>query len=341
MISISDILKLKVSYQVNTWSNISKESTIECILSQIKSDIHKTEIEILRNHLINGDKEYYDNYKKQLPSVTFSAVFNSKRTRENFEKYNPVIVLDIDKLDTIQIETTYNCLLSDDYVFAFWRSPSNNGYKGLVAIGYQFETAEIDVDILHKTAFKKLSEYFFNKYGIVLDRSGSDITRLCFLSYDDNLIQKVKLNSFEIFDDDVMSPKKPGTKKEGQLNFSSNRDALYNPLGKNSLFDRKIMTDIIRFLNNKKLSITFNYEEWCKVAMAIANTFTFEIGLNYFSQLSSLDINKYNEVACTNFLINCFETRRGEVTFSSIIYLANQKGYRTKYQKNGVPKVEG
>mgnify|MGYP000848936914 CR=1 FL=1 len=74
--------------------------------------------------------------------------------------------------------------------------------------------------------------------------------------------------------------------------------------------------------------------------MAIANTFTYEIGLNYFLQLSSLDSDKYNKVTATNFLVNCYETRKGIVNFSSIVYLANQKGYKIKYQKNGVPKTD-
>lgn len=335
-----DILNSKVSYQDNTWSDIYREVTVENILTQIKSDLHKDKIEILRNKLQSGDKEYYGNYKKQLPAITFSATFKIKRTKNNLKNYNNLIVLDIDKLDVVQLETTYNCLLSDEYVFTFWRSPSNNGYKGLVKVEYQFENADADLDILHKSAFKKLSGYFFNKYGIELDKSGSDIARLCFLSYDNNLVQKLNFNSFGIATEDIIISPKSSIKKEIKLNFSSNLDALYNPLGKNSQFDRKIMTDIIRYLKNKRHSITYNYEEWCKVAMAIANTFTYEIGLNYFSQLSSLDTAKYNEVASANFLINCYESRNGKVNFSSVVYLANQKGYKTKYQKNGVPKTD-
>lgn len=340
MQSFNDILNTRVSYQANTWSQIASELTIDSILNQIKSDQHKSQIEDLRNKLENGNKEYYDNYKKQLPAITFSATFNIKRTNENLKKYNPIIVIDIDKLDALHLKTTYDNLLGDQYVISFWRSPSNNGFKGLVAIDYKFEDSEIDLDVLHKSAFKKLSEYFLEKYNIELDKSGNDITRLCFLSYDNYLVQKQSFSNFEISKDDIILSVKSQVRKSIKLNFASNLDALYNPLGKNNQFDRKITTDIIRHLSIKKLSITYKYEEWCKVAMAIANTFTYEIGLNYFLKLSSLDSDKYNEVACTNFLINCYETRKGNATFSSVVYLANQKGYTTKKQKNGVPKVE-
>ncbi|HAO05537.1 MAG TPA: hypothetical protein DCQ50_00860, partial [Chryseobacterium sp.] len=184
-------------------------------------------------------------------------------------------------------------------------------------------------------------EYFLEKYNIELDKSGSDISRLCFLSFDNNLVLKTNFSNFEIIENDIIVVGKSHIKKNVKQKFASNLDALYNPLDKNNPFDRKIMTDIIRHLKNKNLSITYSYEEWCKVAMAISNTFTYEIGLNYFLKLSSLDRDKYNVESCTNFLINCYETRKGNVNFSSVVYLANQKGYSTKYQKNGVPKVEG
>jgi hypothetical protein len=126
-----------------------------------------------------------------------------------------------------------------------------------------------------------------------------------------------------------------------KIKFTSNKDALYNPLERNKQHDRKLMTDIIRHLRNKNLSITYSYGEWCKVAMAIANTFTYDIGLKYFTKLSKLDSGKYNEIHCTNFLINCYETRNGNVNFASIIHIANEKGYKTKQQKTKerVPKV--
>lgn len=340
MQKITDLLEKKVSYQENTWSEVSFDTTIESILSDIKSDKHKAQVENLREQLGKGNKDYYDNHKKKLPAVTFSATFEVKRTGANLKNYNPIIVIDIDKLDELQLKKTYEHLNNDEYVISFWRSPSNNGFKGLISIDYQFENSEIDIDTKHKSAFNKLSIYFIEKYNIELDKSGNDITRLCFLSYDNNLILKPKSNKFIITKDDIIYSVKSKSKDKTTITFSSNRDALLNPLNRNNQFDRKIMSDIIRFLNNKDLSITNKYEEWCKVGMAISNSFTYDIGIKYFLKLSSLDSGKFNEATCTNFLNNCYETRKGNVNFNSIVYLANQKGYKTKKQKDGVPKAE-
>lgn len=340
MNTIDDILNLKVSYQANTWSGISIEPTIGIVLEEIKSDKYETQINALRTKLKSGDKEYYDSHKRQLPAVTFSASFDLKRVSDKLKKYNSLIVIDIDKLESEQLVENYNHLLNDECVFSFWRSPSNNGFKGLVAIDYIIENKEVDLNKLHKSAFKKLSDYFIDKYNMELDKSGSDITRLCFLSFDKQLILKSTFKAFVIKDEDIVLQTKKGGNKTTEFKFASSKDALNNPLGKNSQTDRKIMTDIIRYLTNKKLTITCTYGEWCKVAMAIANTFTYDIGIKYFLKLSVLDLDKYNEISCVNFLNNCYEARKGKVNFKSIIYLANQKGYKTKDQKKGVPKAE-
>ena len=117
----------------------------------------------MRKNLEIGNKEYYDNYKKQLPAVTFSATFNHRRINDNIKTYNDLIVIDIDKLENEQILKTYQYLKNDIYVLAFWRSPSNKGFKGLVSINYEIENKEDNQDFLHKSAFKKLSKPFYRQ----------------------------------------------------------------------------------------------------------------------------------------------------------------------------------
>lgn len=341
MESINNILNLEVSYQKNTWSEISAELTIDSVLNEIKSSKHESQITTLRTRLEDGDKEFYNNFKKQLPAVTFSATFNLTRKNENLKVYNGIIVIDIDKISSEQISLIYNQLNKDDYVLSFWRSPSNNGFKGLVAVEYKNDSEKIGLETFHKSAFQKLYNYFLEKYKIELDKSGSDITRLCFLSFDTKIVIKPFFIKLIIEDNDIINNSQKVSRKKNELKLVSSKDLLFNPKGKNKPLDRKLITDITRNLRNKNKSITSSYEEWCKVAMAISNTFTFDIGLNYFLKLCILDEDKYNEIVCTNFLQNCYETRKGSVNFSTIIYLANQKGYKTKHQKNGVPKVEG
>lgn len=334
---------IKVSYQENTWSNISKEITINETLNIIHSELLKSKIERLRKELENGNKDYYDSNKKSLPAVTFSATFQENRRKDKLKEYNQVLVIDIDKLTTEEMITVGKTLKKEAIVFSFWKSPSNKGYKGLIKLSFIENFEKSNTDFQHKNAFNLISKYFLETYKIELDKSGSDITRLCFLSFDKQITIKERIQEFKVENSNIqIEIKKKKRNNNSTLKFSSNKDALYNSLNRNDPYDRRLMSNIIRHLNNKKLTITESYENWCKVAMAIANTFTFDVGKNYFVKLSKRDSNKFNEVNCINFLTNCYENRKGQVSFASIVFLANNVGFKTKYQKNnGVLKAEG
>jgi len=330
------------SYQENTWSDISQEVSYSQVFDIIKSEKLKSKIELLRKKLSSGNKEFYDIHKKQLPAVTFAGTFNLKRRKENLKNYNSLLVLDIDKLSKEGMTKTKALLDSDSYVKSFWKSPSDRGYKGLIKIKFSESLLNKNIDFIHKEAFNVISKYFFDKHSIILDKSGSDITRLCFLSWDPEMVNKRNFQEFVIEESNFGQKLSNNLKIKNEVrSFANIKDALYNSIDKNNPYDRKLMSNIIRFLKNKNFSITSTYENWCKIGMAIASSFTFNIGKNYFIKLSMRDKEKFNEVNCINFLSNCYENRRNEVSFSSIVYLANQKGFKTKYQKNGVPEAEG
>jgi hypothetical protein len=92
-------------------------------------------------------------------------------------------------------------------------------------------------------------------------------------------------------------------------------------------------------LTKRGLSITYSYDEWYKVAYAISNTFTYEIGEKYYLSLCKIDIDKYNENKCRRMLENCYENSRNNINFNSLVYFANAKGFKTKIQREGVPKT--
>lgn len=330
-----DVLAMKVSFQVNTWASVSeKEPTVGDVLKSIKNGEYKKQVEELRSLLKNGEHNKYIEEKKKLPAVTFSATFREQRNKNNLRTYNSLIVLDIDKLTEEEMKYYGKHLSSDKYILSLWKSPSNNGFKGLVKV--QFTCIEENVEIMHKSAFDKLSTYFSDTYKVTLDNSGSDITRLCFVSYDEDLVQNEKSICFPVTDFDVRKKVSDrGNNGQPQVKtHTTNRNILYNPLKKNIPQSRKIMSDIIRYLTKKNLSITHSYEEWIKVALAIANTFTYDIGLKYFIKLSKLDPDKFNEKNCESFLVNCYKNTNGNITFASIICFANKKGYKTKEQRD-------
>ena len=328
---LKEILDIKVSYQDHFWTDI-KETTLKSVLHEIKGKKHSQFTNYLREFYFKGDKENYGTHKRKLSVVTFCGSFGTERSKDFLKKYNYLVVLDIDKLGSIELDRIKQELLNDKYVFSFWESPSKDGIKGLIHLKYSFNIIENGVDYSHKVAFSQLVKYFNEKYNIELDRSGSDITRICFISCDKMLLLKDKILSFEVENKSisVSTTKKTRTTKTKSIKNASAKDILYNPKGKNNQYHRKTIKNIIKFLAKNSLSITNSYEEWLRVAFAISNSFTYEIGQKYFIDLCKLDKIKFNETECKNLLINCYENSRGEIGFNSLIHFASEKGFKYK-----------
>ncbi len=331
-----DILNLKVSFQDSAFAELSKEISIKQVLEEIKNGNHANQVIRLRNLLNSGDREGYNSHKKNLAGVTFCGTFQGARRKTEIKQYNYLIVLDIDKLSADEMQSVKNNFSADKFVFAFWESPSKQGVKGLVHLSFSVELNATNLDRAHKGAFNKLKKYYAENYNIELDISGSDTTRLCFLSYDPDMVLKKEVISYEVAKSEFLSaPLKKEKSEKVTVIHKSSKEALFSMKGKNDPNDRKTMKSILNYLVKRKLSITNSYEEWYKVAFAIANTFTFEIGLEYFLQLSSIDVEKFDRDKCDNLLRNCYETNRGEIGFNKIKSYAIEKGYLTKRIREG------
>ena len=304
--------------------------TIIEVLQEIRSDRLKSSIDNLRL-LYEKDSESYGAEKLLLPAVTFCGTFEGARQKDKVKTYNHLVVLDIDKLSTTELARIRAVLERDEYAFSFWSSPSNHGIKGLVSLKFDFDITLDNRDHAHKSAFAKLSSYYWDKYEIELDGSGSDTTRLCFLSYDICLTLKDSSIPFEITLADLTTQPQSKTRQlERAVHGTNKKDSLYNPAGKNKSSDRYAIKTLIKYLTAKNISITSEFENWYRVAYAISNTFTYDIGLRYYLELCRLDGTKHDEVKSTNMLTYCYENSKGGLKYRTIEYLAKQKGYINK-----------
>lgn len=319
-----------VSFQDNFWGKIITR-TLYDVLIEIKENKYKTITEQLRSHYIKKDG-LYGVKKRRLPVVTFCANFNDEaRTKENIKNYNSIMIIDIDDVGLKNIDNAFHKLSSDIYLFALWKSPSGNGIKGLIKLNFEKKVIPAEIDIWHYSAFAKISSYFSEQYQIELDQSGKDFTRLCFVSHDENILIKSEISSFLIKSDDKLELRqsKVGIKRNGKsiINKKELKNVLNNPLNRNSPSNKKDIQKIIKFLSNNKKSITYNYDDWLRVALAIASSFTFDLGLNYFLELSKMDSAKFDSDSCSNMLQDCYINNKKLVKFSTLIHLAVQKGF--------------
>lgn len=162
----------KISYFKDLKSRVPEPAAkeLEYYLQRIKDGKNEKLITQLR---LEVDPDKKKALKNNLPAVTFCGQF-TLRNKDNLKQGSGFAILDFDKLENVIQEK--ELLKANDYVFAAWISPSGNGLKALVKIPI------ISNDIEYKHIFKQLQVIFKN-----VDPSGSDITRLCFESYDPDI----------------------------------------------------------------------------------------------------------------------------------------------------------
>lgn len=324
--TLQQILSADISLQTAIWKPIDKEVSIDEILQQIKSQSYRKQVLSLRNLLKAGDLEGYGMGKRHLPAVTFCGTFDKVRKKENLLCYNHLIVLDIDKLSIGERARVRDVLLQCPYVFAFWASPSGKGFKGLVALDYQIDWQSGALEKAHKSAFQLVRDYFETTHQVLLDESGSDLTRLCFLSYDPDLILKSEITVFPVTH--VVSAKRTTIDTGAEMDDANEKRLLQF---KNQPLEMQSIERIIAYLQNTNQSITESYGWWFRVAFALCEAFTFKVGLAYFLTFSEMDGPDYDEAACRNLYYYCYKNATGQLKLSTVVFYAKKKGYQPTF----------
>ena len=170
------------------FNEVSEQKDFLKILEDIKSGTYKNAIIYLRKSLADDKKEAAERAKKSLPAFTPSATFKGGRKMEYLTNYNALMVLDIDKLEKEKLQQCKTKISMDNLVFASFVSPSGNGLKIFVKVSSDKEQ--------HKETFLELQLYFEELLQVEIDKSGKDITRLCFFSYDPELYLNENAETF-------------------------------------------------------------------------------------------------------------------------------------------------
>jgi hypothetical protein len=158
---------------------VVEQQPITSILADIKNGKYKNAITYLRKSLAENKTDAYDKGKKSLLAFTPSATFIGGRKLEFIKDYTGILILDIDKLSPEQLKQISLKANQCQHTYASFISPSGNGFKILVKVNS-------DKD-LHKEAFLKVQAFYETLLNVQIDKSGKDITRLCFFSYDSEL----------------------------------------------------------------------------------------------------------------------------------------------------------
>jgi hypothetical protein len=122
-------------------------------------------------------KEERNELKKKLPSILFAGEF-SERSIKGLVKHSGYMIIDFDNFESEEAMMKHFELLKENkHIYSLFISPSGNGIKGLVRIP---QCTAKD----HTKYFKQFYKEFDYDY---FDKSNSDVSRVCFESYDPNI----------------------------------------------------------------------------------------------------------------------------------------------------------
>ena len=153
--------------------------TLEKILQRIKNGNDKDIIDQIR---IAKSKEEKSKLKTKLPAILFQGEF-SHRAIVGLINSSGLMILDFDDItEENDLKNTFNQLKENPFIVSVFLSPSGNGLKAIVHIS---ETDSANYSHIFK-AFKKEFNY---KY---FDISTSDISRVCFSSFDPDIYVNYK-----------------------------------------------------------------------------------------------------------------------------------------------------
>jgi hypothetical protein len=150
--------------------------TVISVLNRIRYGDCRRQIERLRTLLREGHQAAYDRSKRALDAVTFGGTFSPTRAKAHLIQHSGMVHGDLDHLG--DVEAVKQCLMADPHIVYAFTSPSGDGVKVGVCVD------PVTDDAAYKHAWQAVANVHQQAYGLTWDRSGKDVCRLCYLSWD-------------------------------------------------------------------------------------------------------------------------------------------------------------
>ena len=293
---------------VSIFENFSKskaELSVSEVLSTIKTEKYKVQILKIRTYIANGNLEMAKLLKKKLESFTPSGTFKNGRNKDKLDAYNQIIILDIDKVNSQKLKSIQKTSSEIPFTLAHFISPSGNGLKILVGTNCEAKN--------HKIAYSEIAKYYSELLQIEIDSSGSDVSRLCFMSYDPDCFTNNDFEPFQVQSDMIIKSKQIQPVKDD--------------------FETTLLQ-----IENNCVDITGDYETWRNIGFAIADEFG-EAGRESYHRICCFHPT-YDKTECDEQYSNCITSEGSGIGISTFYYHAKNNNFEISKTSLFEPKRE-
>ena len=260
--------------------------------------------EIRKGATIEDRHEIKNKYRTALPCATICGRF-AERKRDKIASYSGLMAIDIDYKDNKDIISEVpNILKQMDFIVYAGLSISGDGYFAICKIHDPKRLKEHYLDL----------EQEFKGYGITLDKSCKDTTRLRFASY----------NAEPYYNPNALTYYKLVEEQKKEMNVSATMKPQDYHFHTTSYDSYKKVEEGIKYLKEHNLSLPDDYNSWFKVGMSLCSEFG-EGGRSYFHSISSLS-PKYDRYECDNQYDKIIESYGNGNDFSlgTLMYMFNE-----------------
>ena len=227
--------------------------------------------------------------KLKAPGVTISGTF-SRRDAKSLIEHSGIIALDIDDQDNPEMHVDE--LAADQFLYALHRSIRGRGYVAYFRI-------EPD---RHLDAFLSLEKRLADKYGLIVDPSGKDVSRYRFVSHDPEAF--IRSDAPPIYK--AYLPKQKEVQKRVYVHSEGD------------------LQHIMEQIQARGVNLAESYHDWINIGFAISSKYG-EAGAAYFHTISAQS-SKYDADKCQKkYEQLCKSTRNGR-SIATLFYLCKLAG---------------
>ncbi|MCA1761124.1 MAG: PriCT-2 domain-containing protein [Bacteroidales bacterium] len=253
-----------------------------------------------------------------MPYVTFAGQF-STRNEKALIKHSGLITLDFDHVP--DIEKLQHQLLRDEYFETelLFTSPNGHGLKWVIAI-------HLNGTYNHGNWFDAISRYIKESYKIEVDKSGRDVSRACFLTFDPNCFMHPKHGQMNRhWPGEIFTIERKRFNPAQWLEIpKQNHYTTPAPMDKNLTRIQYHVEVILRRIENYQIDLTCNYEDWIRLGFAFADEFG-ETGRSYFHRVSKF-YRTYNSLETDQQYDQCLKSGKSGVTIKTFFAAARDAG---------------
>lgn len=154
-------------------------------VEEIRSGKYKDQINSIRDAQRQSDESTANRLKLELPAYLWSGTF-VERNKAGLKQHSGLICMDLDKGVSDRLAEVKATIFNEPECVACFISPRGKGIKAVFRMAPDAEN--------HEKYFDVIAERIELVTGAKVDQSGKDVSRLCFTSYDPDILYKQTKN---------------------------------------------------------------------------------------------------------------------------------------------------